>query len=103
MAEHEGRADATMHHGEYKIPEGKLVVVDLRIMNGRLHNVQLSGDFFLEPPETLDAINTALNGLPHDATPEQLEHAAQAAIGADVMMYGITTAGIAVVIQRALA
>lgn len=103
MAEHDGRADTTMRHGEYKIPEGKLVVVDLHVADGRLRDVQLSGDFFLEPPETLDAINAALNGLPHDATPEQLEHAAQAAIGADTMMYGITTEGIAVVIRRALA
>lgn len=103
MPEHEGRADATMRHGEYKIPEGKLVVVDLHVVDGYLRDVQLSGDFFLEPPETLDAINAALNGLPHHTTPEQLEHAAQAAIGADVMMYGITTAGIAIVVRRALA
>lgn len=103
MAEHEGRVDTAMRHGEYKIPEGKLVVVDLQVMKGCLHNVQLSGDFFLEPPETLDAINAALEGVPHDATSEQLEQAALAAIGSDVMMYGLTTAGIAVVINRALA
>ncbi|NYT61773.1 biotin--protein ligase [Alcaligenaceae bacterium] len=92
-----------MRHGEYKIPEGKLVVIDLQVVEARLHNVQLSGDFFLEPPETLDAINAALNGLPHNATSTQLEQAVQAAIGADVTMYGITAAGIAVVVQRALA
>lgn len=103
MSEHTGRIDTTMRHGEYKIPEGKLLVVDLRVVEGRLRDVQLSGDFFLEPPETLDAINAALDGLPHDASAEQLERTAQAAMGADVMMYGITTAGIAVVIQRALA
>ncbi|MBV6271701.1 biotin--protein ligase [Alcaligenaceae bacterium CGII-47] len=103
MTKHEERTDATIHHGEYKIPEGKLVVVDLHVMDGRLHAVQLSGDFFLEPPDTLSMINSALNGLPRDATSTQIEQAVQAAIGADVMMYGITAAGIAVVIQRALA
>ena len=103
MIRHAEHTDAAMRHGEYKIPEGKLVVVDLQVEQARLCNVRLSGDFFLEPPETLDAINTALNGLRHDATSEEIEQAAQAAIGPDVMMYGITTAGIAVVVQRALA
>lgn len=102
MAAHEGCTDATMRHGEYKIPEGKLVVVDLHVVDGRLRDVQLSGDFFLEPPETLSAINTALDGLPHEATVEQLEYAANTAIGPDVMMYGITTVGIALVVRRAL-
>ncbi len=103
MTEHDKRVDAAMRHGEYKIPEGKLVVVDLQVVQGCLHGVRLSGDFFLEPPETLDAIDAALNGLPQDAKPEQLEQAVQSAVGADVMMYGITAAGIAVVVQRALA
>lgn len=103
MTECEGHADAITHHGEYKIPEGKLVVVDLRVVQGRLRDVRLSGDFFLEPPEVLDTINAALNGMPHDATPEQLEQTVQATIGPDVMMYGLTAAGIAVVVRRALA
>ncbi|KAA0892907.1 biotin--protein ligase [Pusillimonas sp. ANT_WB101] len=95
--------DASARHGEYKIPEGKLVVVDLQVVEGCLSNVQLSGDFFLEPPETLEAMNAALNGLPHDVTQAQLEQAINAVIGSDVMMFGITAAGVAVVVQRALA
>lgn len=97
------RAGTVMCHGEYKIPEGKLVVVDLQVLQDRLHDVRLSGDFFLEPPDALDAINAVLNGMPHDTTPEQLEQAVQATIGPDVMMYGLTAAGIAVVVRRALA
>lgn len=103
MTEYDKHADATMRHGEYKIPDGKLVVVDLQVVQGCLHGVRLSGDFFLEPPETLDAIDAALNGLPQDARLEQLEQAVQSAVGADVEMYGITAAGIATVVQRALA
>lgn len=103
MTEYDKHADATMRHGEYKIPDGKLVVVDLQVVRGCLHGVRLSGDFFLEPPETLDAIDTALNGLPQNAGLEQLEQAVQSAVGADVEMYGITAAGIATVVQRALA
>src|SRR3546814_19748031 len=53
-------------HGEYKVPGGKLVVVDLSIVDGRMTAVQVSGDFFLEPACALDAIDAALAGLPAD-------------------------------------
>lgn len=97
------QAVATARHAEYKIPNGKLVVVDLTVVDGCLRQVRLSGDFFLEPPEALDQINAALNGLPQEATPFRLEQAVLAAIGADVMMYGITAVGVAIVVRRALA
>jgi hypothetical protein len=42
-------------HGEYKIPGGKLVVVDLDVIDGALRNVRVAGDFFLEPDEALPA------------------------------------------------
>jgi len=90
-------------HGEYKIPGGKLVVVDLQVAAGCLKNVRLSGDFFLEPPEALDAVNAALEGLPADAGAARLVRAVNTALGADVEMFGLTPEGIAVVIQRALA
>lgn len=90
-------------HGEYKIPGGKLVVVDLRVADGRLQHVQLSGDFFMEPPETLEALNRALTGLPVDTDQAGIERAAQTALGPEVALYGITTEGIATVIRRALA
>ncbi|TAN26028.1 MAG: biotin--protein ligase [Castellaniella sp.] len=89
-------------HAEYKIPGGKLLVVDLQVADGRLQAVQLSGDFFLEPPETLDAINAALVGLPADGNAVPIERAVQSVLNPEVMMYGITVEGIAVVIQRAL-
>ena len=51
-------------HGEYKVPGGKLVVVDLELEGGRIAQVQVSGDFFLEPDTALEAINAAVRGLP---------------------------------------
>ena len=51
-------------HGEYKVPGGKLVVVDLAVVDGALADVSVSGDFFLEPDEALEDINRALTGLP---------------------------------------
>ena len=51
-------------HGEFKVPGGKLVVVDLTVRNGMLADVRVSGDFFLEPDEALPAIDAALTGSP---------------------------------------
>ena len=54
-------------HGEYKIPGGKLVVVDLVVSAGRIAAAQVSGDFFLEPATALDTIDGALVGLSSDS------------------------------------
>lgn len=51
-------------HGEYKIPGGKLVVVDLEVEGGALRDVRVAGDFFLEPDEAILAIDAALEGAP---------------------------------------
>lgn len=95
-------AGAEWRHAEYKVPGGKLVVIDLRVVQDRLADVQLSGDFFLEPPETLDAFNAALEGLPADADDARIEAAVSAVVGPEVALYGITFEGIAVVVRRAL-
>lgn len=89
-------------HGEYKMPGGKLVVVDLDVLDGRLAGVQLSGDFFLEPDSALDAINLALDGQSACTGELALADAVRAALPADVMMYGLSPEAIAVAVRRAL-
>lgn len=89
-------------HGEYKMPGGKLVVIDLELHNGRLADVQLSGDFFLEPDSALDAINRALEGQPEHADEAALAASVRHALAADVMMYGLSPEAIAVAVRRAL-
>jgi hypothetical protein len=89
-------------HGEYKMPGGKLVVIDLDVRDGRLADVQLSGDFFLEPDSALAAINRALEGQPGKASEAALAATVQAALADDVMMYGISPEAIAVAVHRAL-
>lgn len=89
-------------HGEYKVPGGKLVVVDLSVAEGRIAAVQVSGDFFLEPATALDAIDAALVGLPVDAGEDALAAAVSAALDPDAQLYGITPAGVAVAVRRAL-
>lgn len=89
-------------HGEYKMPGGKLVVADLVIDAGRLGAVAISGDFFLEPESTLEAINAALTGLPVDTDAEALTAVVQAALPAQVRMYGISADAVAVAVRRAI-
>ncbi|WEN14455.1 biotin--protein ligase [Rhodanobacter sp. AS-Z3] len=89
-------------HGEYKMPGGKLVVVDLDTSDGRLTHVHLSGDFFLEPDSALDTINASLLGQPVHTGEVELATTIHAALGTEVMMFGISPEAIAVAVRRAL-
>jgi lipoate-protein ligase A len=89
-------------HGEYKMPGGKLVVIDLDVRDGRLAHVQLSGDFFLEPDSALRTIDAALEGQPADMDDAGLARRIRGALAPDVMMYGISPEAIAVAVRRAL-
>jgi len=90
-------------HGEYKVPGGKLVVVDLDVKDGTLTDVRLSGDFFLEPPEALDTINAALHGLPADADETAIALAVSQALPSDAELFGFSPEAVAVTVRRALA
>ena len=89
-------------HGEYKMPGGKLAVIDLGIRQGRLVDVQLSGDFFLEPDSALPLINAAIEGQPADIDPAALTAALDAALPEGVMMYGLSTEAVVVAVRRAV-
>ncbi|ROO85398.1 lipoate-protein ligase A [Actinocorallia herbida] len=90
-------------HGEYKVPGGKLVVVDLDVVDGLLSDVRVAGDFFLEPDEALAAIDAALVGAPAETATEGLAARIDAALPEGTVMYGVTSEGIAVALRRALA
>ncbi|MFD6296898.1 biotin/lipoate A/B protein ligase family protein [Streptomyces sp. NPDC060235] len=92
-------------HGEYKVPGGKLVVVDVEVdePGGVLRNARVAGDFFLEPDEALDAVNHALDGAPVDTDAAGLTARIEAALPEGTVMYGLTAEGIAIAVRRALA
>ncbi|MFZ0215898.1 MAG: biotin--protein ligase [Candidatus Dormiibacterota bacterium] len=90
-------------HGEYKVPGGKLVVVDCEVREGRLANVQISGDFFLEPAEALPALASSLDGAPSDLPGGEIERRINAAVGAGTHLIGFDPHAISVAVQRALA
>lgn len=91
-----------MRHGEYKVPEGKLVIVDLDVRDGRLADVLVSGDFFLEPAETLETIRSALEGAPADLDQEDLVARLGEAVPSDAVLVGLTLEGVAIATRRAL-
>lgn len=89
-------------HGEYKVPGGKLVVVDLDVTDGVISDFRLAGDFFLEPDSALASINGAVNGLPADLEPAKIAAAIQAALPQDALLLGFTPEAVATTIRRAL-
>ncbi|WP_284974706.1 biotin/lipoate A/B protein ligase family protein [Arthrobacter sp. efr-133-TYG-104] len=92
----------TRLHGEYKVPGGKLVVVDLEVAEGKFADVSLSGDFFLEPDEALEAINGALTGLPESTPAVEIASAVTASLPAGAVLFGFSADAVAVTVRRAL-
>ena len=89
-------------HGEYKVPGGKLVAVDVDVEDGRLVRARLSGDFFLEPDDALEDINAALTGMPETASAAQLARAIENAVDHGVSFVGFTPEAVGIAVRRAL-
>ena len=89
-------------HGEYKVPGGKLVVVDLEEQDGRIAGFRLAGDFFLEPDAALATIDAAVNGLPLTASAAEMGEAIKAALPKEAVLLGFTPESVGVAIRRAL-
>ncbi|MFD0866285.1 biotin/lipoate A/B protein ligase family protein [Tessaracoccus lubricantis] len=88
--------------GEYKVPGGKLVAVDVEQQGGRLSRVAISGDFFLEPDEALDDINGALLGMPTTSSVVEMAEAITARLHSETQMIGFTPESVGIAVRRAL-
>lgn len=89
-------------HGEYKVPGGKLVVVDCEVEGETLVDVRLSGDFFLDPDDALLRMTAALEGAPASASGKEIAERVEAALDVDDVLMGITPAAVGVAVRRAL-
>ncbi len=89
-------------HGEYKVPGGKLVVVDLEVVDGRIAEFRLAGDFFLEPDSALEAIDRAVNGLPAETDARSIASTITQALPEGTTMLGFSAEAVATTIRRAL-
>ncbi len=89
-------------HGEYKVPGGKLVVVDFDVVDGLIREFRLSGDFFLEPDEALDDINLAVEGLPANSSIEHVATAIRSGIDPGAQLLGFAPDSVGVAVRRAM-
>ncbi|WBF65856.1 MAG: biotin--protein ligase [Candidatus Kinetoplastibacterium crithidii] len=91
-------------HGEYKAPGNKLVMIDFEInyKNNTIYDVQISGDFFLEPSEALNIMNESLNGLPIDSNDEVIKKIIERNLPENTEFIGFSTTDIVMTIKRAL-
>lgn len=57
--------------GSVKVPDGKLVRVSVTY-DETIESVRITGDFFLEPPEALEDLEAAIEGLRADASEDDI-------------------------------
>ena len=89
-------------HGEFKVPGGKLVVVDLEVEGGRIADFHLAGDFFLEPDDALADIDAAVTGLPVETDAAGIAAAVRAALPEGAQLLGFTPESVGTAVRRAL-
>lgn len=89
-------------HGEYKTPGGKLVIVDFEVIEGRLRNVEISGDFFLYPEEEFPVMAAALEGIDADLDDESFAERIRMDLHPDTTLLGTSPEGIATAVRRGL-
>ncbi|MRH27990.1 lipoate--protein ligase family protein [Microbacterium sp. SYP-A9085] len=89
-------------HGEYKVPGGKLVVVDLDVREGHIADFHLAGDFFLEPDDALADIDAAVTGLPETADVAAIAAAVRSALPEGAQLLGFTPESVGTAVRRAL-
>jgi lipoate-protein ligase A len=89
-------------HGEYKTPGGKLVVVDFDVIEGRLRNVVVSGDFFVYPEDEHTILSSALEGVDADLDDESFAERIRMDLHPETTLLGTSPEGIATAVRRAL-
>lgn len=92
------------HHFEIKVPGGKLVVVDVTVVDGEFSDVRISGDFFLEPEEAFDVLGRSLIGASTNEDAASLVARMDAALaGIDgVELHGFGLIDVATAVRRAV-
>ena len=88
--------------GEFKTPGGKLIAVEFDLVDGVLHNVVVTGDFFLYPEDALPVLASALENT--QASLDEASYAARirTALDSRAELVGSSPEALAVAVVRAL-
>jgi lipoate-protein ligase A len=89
-------------HGEFKTPGGKLIAVELDVVDGELRNVVVTGDFFLYPEEALPLLAGALENCPATIDEAGYAERVRTALDATAELVGSSPEALAVAVVRAL-
>ncbi len=77
------------------------MAVDVEVRDGRLADVRVSGDFFLEPDEALKGLGSAMEGMAESASVAELAASVSRAVEGATMI-GFDAEAVAVAARRAL-
>jgi lipoate-protein ligase A len=94
--------DRERMRGEYKTPGGKLIAVELGVVDGSLAHVVVTGDFFLYPEEALPLLAGALEGSLASLSEAEYANRVREALPADVVILGSSPEALAAAVVRAL-
>lgn len=94
--------DDVFYKGAYKTPGGKLVGVRFGLLDDRLFEVEVHGDFFLYPEEVLLSITNALEGAPADLDDAAFADRIAAAIPDGTEWLGSSPDALTTAVRRAL-
>lgn len=97
-----GADELGRRRGVYKVPGGKLVAVEFSIRDDFLHEVVVTGDFFLYPEEALPGLAFAIEGAPVSMSQSDLTARILNAIPSDVDLVGASPEALAIAVERGL-
>jgi lipoate-protein ligase A len=86
---------------EFKTPGGKLIAVEFEVRDQVLHDVTITGDFFLYPEEALPVLAQALEGMPITLDEAELAARVQMALDEGIELLGSSPQAIAAAVTRA--
>jgi hypothetical protein len=87
----------------HKIPEGKLLRMELEFDTTQLRTIKICGDFFIHPEETVIEWEKALQKTPVEAKPERIQQKLDSIVEKNnSKLLGINTEIIAKLISEAI-
>ncbi|MFW5902489.1 MAG: lipoate protein ligase C-terminal domain-containing protein [archaeon] len=57
----------------YKVPNGKLLKLNLKLKKGKIEEIKIEGDFFIHPEEKIKQIEKSLKGIKVNEVEETIE------------------------------